>query len=127
VFVDVAAAAREDAPAPRRGHLENRSNLEPPGQVKNPGSDKAMTLVGIRGTKVRRRVELDELVLRDIAKVTGLTKPGHGLGHRVVRVELNLFCVTTLERDCKSIVTRSAVGLRNGNPGERAGRSKCCG
>ena len=83
-----------------------------------------MTLVRIRRAEVLRRVELVELVLRYIAEISGLAEPGHSLRECVVRVQLILVRITSLEGDGKAVVTRAPVRLRHSNSGERRGRAE---
>src|SRR6266853_5776352 len=83
-----------------------------------------MALVRVRRAEVLRRVELVELVLRYIAEISGLAEPGHSLRERVVRVQLILVRITSLEGDGKAGVTRAPVRLRHSNSGEWRGRTE---
>src|ERR1043166_4216752 len=111
VFIDVADTGGENTPASGRRGLENRCELETARQIEDSRDDQTMTFIGVSRTEVGSRVELEELVLGHVAKVSGLSKPGYTSRERVVGVQLVLVRITSLEGDGECIIPGTSIGL----------------
>src|SRR5215813_1888448 len=85
-----------------------------------------MPFVFTSGAKVNW-IPFVEEVLRLQSKVRGRTKPRARLCVGVVRIQLVLVRITSLEGDGKRVVTRTSVGLRHGDAAERIRHPKSGG